>query len=171
MAIRYVRPGDHAAIAEVVSAAFGRDDEARLVERLRADGDVVLEMAAEADGAVAGHILFSRLWADHHGLFAALAPLAVSPGRQRSGLGSALVRAGLATVREYGCHGVLVLGDPVYYGRFGFSADLAANVACPFKGMEAFQALALEDGAFDRPLTVAYPDAFNDAPSGPPSGH
>ena len=159
--IRYARPADHAAIAEVVTAAFGREDEARLVERLRADDDVVLEMVAEAQGAVAGHILFSRLWADHHGLFAALAPLSVRPDSQNTGLGSALVRAGLANVREYGCHGVLVLGDPAYYGRFGFEAAAAADVACPFRGLAAFQGLALEDEAFARPLTVAYPDAFS----------
>ena len=159
--IRYARPADQAAIAEVVAAAFGREDEARLVARLRADDDVVLEMVAEAQGAVAGHILFSRLWADHHGLFAALAPLSVRPDNQNTGLGSALVRAGLANVREYGCHGVLVLGDPAYYGRFGFDAAAAADVACPFRGQAAFQGLALEDEAFARPLTVAYPDAFS----------
>ncbi len=158
--IRYARPADHPAIFDVVAAAFGREDEARLVEQLRADDDVVLEMVAEADGAVAGHILFSRLWADHHGLFAALAPLSVRPDRQNTGLGSALVTSGLTNIREYGCHGVLVLGDPAYYGRFGFDAGLAAEVACPFKGLAAFQALALEEEAFARPLTVAYPNAF-----------
>jgi putative acetyltransferase len=158
--IRYIRAADHAAVAEVVSAAFARDDEARLVERLRAEGDVVLELVAEADGRIEGHVLFSRLWADHHGLFAALAPLAVRPDRQRTGVGSALVRSGLTHVREYGCHGVLVLGDPAYYGRFGFDAALAGDVSSPFRGRPAFQALALEDEAFARPLTVAYPDAF-----------
>jgi putative acetyltransferase len=162
--IRFARATDHAAIAGVIEAAFGREDEARLVSQLRADGDTVLELVAVEDDRVAGHILFSRLWADHHGLFAALAPLAVTPERQRTGLGSALVRAGLDAVREFGCHGVLVLGDPAYYGRFGFAAAHAAAIACPFRGLAAFQALPLEPDAFARPLTAAYPDAFGAAP-------
>jgi putative acetyltransferase len=159
--IRYARESDRPAIAAVVEAAFGQPDEARLVERLRAEGDVLFELVAEADGEVAGHILFSRLWADRLEMFAALAPLAVRPERQRTGLGSALVRAGLESAREFGAHGVLVLGHPAYYPRFGFSAEAAARVAAPYAGQPTFMALALEDGAFDRPLSVAYPDAFN----------
>jgi putative acetyltransferase len=165
--VRHAKPSDHPGIAAVVAAAFGREDEARLVERLRAEGDVVLEQVAVEDDAVVGHILFSRLWADHHGLFTALAPLAVSPGRQRAGLGSELVRAGLANVREFGCHGVLVLGDPAYYGRFGFSADAAREVSAPYRGLAAFQALALEEDAFTGAIRVTYPDAFASAPSDP----
>jgi putative acetyltransferase len=158
--IRYARAADHAAIAEVVALAFGRVDEAELVARLRAAGDVLFELVSVEDGAVTGHILFSRLWADRAEMFAALAPLAVRPGLQGAGVGSALVRAGLENLREFGAHGVLVLGDPAYYGRFGFSADAAAQVSGPFAGLAAFQALTLEAGAFDQPLSVAYPDAF-----------
>lgn len=159
--IRYARAGDHPAIAGVVAAAFGREDEAKLVERLRAEGDVICELVAEEAGDVSGHILFSRLWADRSGLFGALAPLAVKPEGQRAGVGSALVRAGLDSAREFGCLGLLVLGDPAYYGRFGFSAEAAAQVQAPFRGLAAFQALALEPEAFDHPLTVAYPSAFD----------
>jgi putative acetyltransferase len=158
--VRYAKPADHAAIAEVVSAAFGRADEAELVARLRADEDGLFELVAEDDAAIAGHIFFSRLWADRTGLYGALAPLAVRPDRQSQGLGSNLVRTGLECAREFGCHGLLVLGDPTYYGRFGFSADAAVEVIAPFRGMPAFQALALEDGAFSERLTVAYPSAF-----------
>ncbi|HLY79287.1 MAG TPA: N-acetyltransferase, partial [Caulobacteraceae bacterium] len=78
----------------------------------------------------------------------------------KTGLGSALVRAGLESSREFGCHGVLVLGDPAYYGRFGFSAEAARDVSAPFRGLAAFQALALEDRAFEGAISVAYPDAF-----------
>jgi putative acetyltransferase len=159
--IRYARTADHEAIAHVVEAAFGQADEARLVERLRADEDALFELVAEEAGVVVGHIMFSRLWADRYEMFAALAPLAVRPDLQRTGLGSALVRAGLESARDFGAHGVIVLGHPEYYPRFGFSAETAGKIAAPYAGSPSFMALALEDGAFERPLSVAYPDAFS----------
>ena len=165
--IRYAKPVDHAAIDAVLRAAFGRADEGDLVGRLRADEDVMFELVAEEAGEIVGHILLSRLWVDRRELYAALAPLAVHPGRQKGGLGSALVRASLETAREFGCHGVLVLGDPAYYGRFGFSADAAREVSAAYRGLAAFQALALEDDAFASAMSVSYPDAFAGAPSGP----
>lgn len=158
--IRYARATDHAAIAQVVTDAFGGEAEARLVERLRAEGDVLFELVSVTDEAVTGHILFSRLWADRYEMYAALAPLAVRPDLQRTGQGSALVRAGLESARDFGACGVLVLGHPEYYPRFGFSAEAARQVRAPYAGDPAFMALALEPGAFDAPLSVAYPDAF-----------
>lgn len=159
--IRHARAADHPAIAEVIAEAFGRPDEARLVERLRAEGDVLFELVSREGDHIEGHILFSRLWADRAELYAALAPLAVRPSRQRSGVGAALVRAGLEAARDFGAHGVLVLGDPAYYPRFGFAAATAGQVRSPFSGRPAFMALALEPGAFEAPLDVVYPDAFS----------
>ncbi|WP_293903960.1 N-acetyltransferase [Phenylobacterium sp.] len=159
--IRYARPPDHPAIATVNELAFGQPDEARLIERLRADGDVLFELVSEAAGRIDGHILYSRLWADRPALFAALAPLAVHPDRQSAGVGSALVRASLDSAREFGVHGILVLGHPAYYPRFGFAAAAAARVAAPYAGSPSFMALALEDGAFDTPLSASYPQAFS----------
>lgn len=159
--IRHARPADRDAIRQVVAAAFGQPDEADLVERLRADGDVVFELVADEAGAIVGHILFSRLWADRTGLFAALAPVSVTPERQNGGVGGQLIRAGVETCKDFGAEGVLLLGHPAYYPRFGFSAEAAARVRSPFSGSPAFMALALADGAFDEDLTVAYPDAFN----------
>jgi putative acetyltransferase len=158
--IRHAAAGDHAAIDDVLRAAFGRGDEAQLTRRLRADDDVLFELVAVEAGQVVGHILMSRLWADRAALYAALAPLSVAPERQRGGLGAALVNASLEAARDVGCHGVLVLGDPAYYGRFGFSADHAKGVQSPFSGLAAFQALPLEEFAFAKPLTAVYPDAF-----------
>jgi putative acetyltransferase len=165
--IRHARPSDRPAIDSVVQAAFGRADESRLVEQLRTDEDVIFELVAEEAGDLVGHILFSRLWADRAELYAALAPLAVAPERQNSGHGSSLVRAALESGREFGCHGVLVLGDPAYYGRFGFSAEAARAVSAPYRGLAGFQALALGEGAFDGAISVGYPDAFTGAPSEP----
>lgn len=145
----------------MVEAAFGQPDEARLVERLRLEGDVLFELLAENDGRVDGHILFSRLWADSEKLYAALAPLAVHPSRQRTGVGAALVRSSLEQAREFGAHGVIVLGHPGYYARFGFSADATTNIRSVYAGVPAFMALAIERGAFDAPLNVTYPNAFS----------
>jgi len=160
--IRYASPADHAAIDSVTTAAFGGDDEARIIARLRADDDAMFEMVAEADGQIVGHIMFSRLWADRDDLYAALAPLSVAPDLQRTGLGAALVRAGLSGAQQFGAVGVLVLGDPAYYGRFGFAADTARLVEAPYRGLPAFMGLGFVDGAFEGPMTVAYPSAFGD---------
>jgi putative acetyltransferase len=130
------------------------------VERLREDGDVLFELVAEEAGEVVGHILFSRLWSDSVQLFAALAPLAVRPDLQRTGLGGKLVRAGLDSAREFGAHAVLVLGHPAYYPKFGFTAEAATRVKSPYSGSPSFMAIAIESGALDGPLSVVYPDAF-----------
>ena len=71
------------------------------------------------------------------------------------------VRAGLESCKEFGAHGVLVLGHRDYYPRFGFSAETAALVVAPYSGSPSFMAIALEKGAFDAPLSVAYPEAFS----------
>ena len=163
MIVRHARPGDRAAIAQVNLAAFGRPGEGDLVERLRADGEAVVELVAEQDGEVVGHILFSRLWADSPELFVALAPMSVRPGRQRAGVGSALVARGLQTLKDLGAGGVIVVGHPAYYPRFGFTPQAAAAIRAPYSGSPAFMALALSQGALDAPLTIAYPQAFGSA--------
>lgn len=158
--IRHATAADHAAIREVNIAAFGQPDEADLIERLRADGDKVFELVAEEDGAVVGHILYSRLWADSVNLYAALAPMAVRPDRQKDGIGSQLVKASIETAREFGAHAILVLGHPAYYPRFGFTPEAARAVKAPYSGSPAFMALEIEPGALAEPVMVAYPDAF-----------
>jgi putative acetyltransferase len=159
--IRHATPADQAAIRDVVHAAFGQADEADLVERLRAAGDVMFELVEEDGGEIVGHILYSRLWADSINLYAALAPLSVRPDRQRSGVGKRLTAASLETAKEFGVHAVIVLGHPEYYPKFGFSNEATAKVKAPYSGRPTFMALALEDGALDEVLLVAYPDAFN----------
>jgi putative acetyltransferase len=144
--IRAERDGDAAAIRKVTLAAFGRAAEADLVDGLRSDGDVAVSFVAETDGRITGHILFSKL-ASGGGLeLAQLAPLAVDPAGQRRGVGSALVRAGIEACRELGLDGVVVLGHPDYYARFGFSAEAAEGLASPFSGLAAYMTLALKPG-------------------------
>lgn len=158
--IRHANPSDHAGIRQIVAAAFGRADEADLVERLRADGDAIFELV-EIDGkALTGHILFSRMRAESPHLYIAMAPVSVRPDVQRLGAGGRLVRAGLDAAREFGAAAVIVLGHPAYYPKFGFSTDAARNLKCAFSGLPAFMAQAITPGALDAPLTVVYPEAF-----------
>jgi putative acetyltransferase len=140
MNLRDERPEDGAAIARVVAAAFGQDDEARLAAALRASGDAVISLVAEDGGEIVGHVLLSRMTAPFPAL--ALAPVSVAPARQRSGVGSALVREAIARARDEGWGAIFVLGDPAYYRRFGFEAETAAGFSSPYAG-EHFMALTL----------------------------
>ena len=151
-------------IAAVTLAAFERQfgsgkGEAALITALRADGDVVVEMAALEEGEVVGHILFSRMRSIPERSVAALAPVSVRIDRQRIGIGMALIRAGLQTCRARGIQAVLVLGDPNYYERFGFSADLAKPLTCAYAGPH-LQALELEPGALSGVKQIVYAGAF-----------
>ena len=131
--IRDEQPADRAAVHAVVTAAFGRHDEADLVDRLREDGSVVISLVSlNADGIVTGHILMSRMEAPFTAL--GLAPLSVAPDQQRSGIGSLLVRAALQRAKDLGWQAGFVLGGPKYYGRFGFDAALASGFSSPYAG-------------------------------------
>lgn len=130
--IRPAEVGDHRAIRDVLLAAFDGSEEADLVERLRANGDAEIELVAESDSAICGHILFSPMKAPFRAL--ALAPVAVAPARQDAGLGAALILAGLERARDDGWEAVFVVGEPAYYTRFGFNAALAAAFASPYAG-------------------------------------
>jgi putative acetyltransferase len=142
-AIRPETPADAAEIRALLEAAFPTAAEARLVERLHADGDAVLGLVVVEMGRIAGYALFSRLEAPFKAL--ALAPVAVAPGRQRQGLGTHLIREGLARAWAEGWKGAFVLGDYDFYGRFGFEADLAEEFASPYAGPN-FLALSLGGG-------------------------
>lgn len=144
--IRDETPGDAAAIAIVNRLAFGGDVEVRLIDRLRRDGDIVASLVAVVDGAVVGHVLFSRLpiETDEGRLEAvALAPAAVHPDHQKAGIGSALIRRGLDLCTAHGAVAAVVLGHPAYYRRFGFSSELARQLDAPYAGSDAFMAIEL----------------------------
>ncbi|MFM1960020.1 MAG: hypothetical protein RL588_1537 [Pseudomonadota bacterium] len=159
--IRYARAADHPAIGDILDAAFGGPTERRIVERLRADAEAMFELVAVREGEIVGAIMFSRLWADSMNLYSALAPLAVRPDLQGTGIGSALTLRGLDAARHFDAAAVLVLGHPEYYPKFGFSTAATAKVTAPYSGSPAFMGIALMEGALDEPLMVAYPDAFS----------
>jgi len=165
--IREERPEDAEAVHAVLVAAFGREAEARLVERLRASGKIIFALVAEEKGRVLGHMVFSRIAIESGGSevpVLALAPLAVMPAFQRLGIGSALVSAGLERCRVEGHARVLVVGDPLYYGRFGFVLASRFGLKCPFPvPEEAFMAIELEPGAFAQVSgVVRYGHEFED---------
>ena len=147
MSIRAATPRDREAIRLVEEHAFGQQAEAGLVDALVTGGDAVVELVAEEDGQVVGHILFSRLFVRNGAKeFAAvaLAPLAVEPSFHGTGIGGALIREAHIRLKEAGERLAVVLGDPVYYGRFGYSHDRAARFESDYQG-EALQALAWGD--------------------------
>jgi putative acetyltransferase len=141
MLIRRETPDDRAPIFAVHTEAFrprsGPDPgEARLVDELRADGDLIpaLSLVAIRDGELVGHICCSpaKLGEDADAAIG-LGPLGVLPGYQRTGVGSALVHATLAAADALGYGLVVLLGDPGYYSRFGFvlASALAITPAEP----------------------------------------
>ncbi|MEA3041970.1 MAG: putative acetyltransferase, partial [Sphingomonadales bacterium] len=137
--------------------AFGTGAEAELVERLHADAGAAIALVAEVEARIVGHVLFSRMAAPFRAL--GLGPVSVLPPRQRSGIGSALVRAGLVRARQEGWDAVFVLGDPAYYGRFGFTVEAAAPFLCAYSGPH-FMALALGGGMPGVGGEIAYAPAF-----------
>ena len=142
--IRPAEEADRGVIRALVESAFAGPAEADLVEALVADADEVLELVAEIDGQVVGHVLFSRLGVEsaHRSADAvALAPLAVDPAHWRKGVGAALVEEAHRRLRLAGETLSVVLGAPGYYSRFGYTRARAAGFSSNYQG-EALQALA-----------------------------
>jgi putative acetyltransferase len=149
-------------IRSINEAAFGRPDEADLVDSLRTTGVALVSLVAEVDQRIVGHILFSRMSIETTSGSgpAALAPMAVLPGHQRRGIGARLIRHGLDLLTRRGERIVIVLGHPDYYPRFGFSSEKARHLESPFRP-EAFMAMELRSGALDGIRgRVGYPAAF-----------
>ncbi|TVQ51987.1 MAG: N-acetyltransferase [Rhodobacteraceae bacterium] len=162
MIIRLETSTDAAAIRTVTEAAFAGAEhsagtEAAIVEALRGAGVLTLSLVADDEGACIGHAAFSPVAiGGAEGRWFGLGPVSVRADRQRRGVGSALIRIGLERLGAQGAHGCVVLGDPVYYCRFGFVADPAIRL----EGVppQHLQRLALT-GAAPQGL-VAYHAAF-----------
>jgi putative acetyltransferase len=161
LSIRAATPRDRDSIRKVEERAFGQAGEAGLVDALVAAGDAVVELVAEDEGQIVGHVLFSRVLVKDGGKeFAgvALAPLAVEPSFHRSGIGGALIREGHVRLKEAGETLSVVLGDPAYYGRFGYSHERAAGFESEYQ-CDALQALAW--GEAPETGGLVYPSAFS----------
>jgi putative acetyltransferase len=149
--IRRETESDRQAVFEVVAAAFEGEDVAGLVDALRDSGNALLSLVAEQDGEVVGHIMFSPMTINSdESSFACvcLSPLGVLPAHQRRGIGSRLVEAGLAELRQSGHGAVFVQGHPAYYPRFGFRPAREFDVHHG-EDRDAFMIIELYPGALD----------------------
>ena len=165
--IRDAIPGDADAIGNVVTAAFGQNHEACLVDRIRANDEALIELVATEPrptgrGEVVGHALVSpiRLDTRQRDRFAGIAPLSVRPDRQGQGIGSELMRAVIDRCSAQNFEAIFLLGDPSYYARFGF---VQSHIGNDYGATEAFMHLEIEPGILAGiEDTAHYVDAFDD---------
>jgi len=146
--IRPETESDSGTIHRVHAAAFETDAEARLVDALRENSKLIVSLAAELDGEIAGHIAFSPVTvndADVGGI--GLAPVAVLPAHQREGIGGALIRAGIDECDRLGYGFIVLLGHPEYYPRFGFKKASDYKLDNEYGADDAFMAYEIKKGS------------------------
>jgi putative acetyltransferase len=171
LAIRPERPEDHDAIAQVVEAAFRSPVEARLVDAIRASPYYLpeLSLVATVGDRVVGHVMVSQTTirdGEDERLIAMLSPLAVAPGHQGEGIGSALVRAAVAETDARGEPVLILEGSPAFYGRLGFEHALPLGIHIDLPSWappEAAQVLRLTKYDPSVRGLVVYPPAFDEA--------
>ncbi|MDF2192800.1 N-acetyltransferase [Paraflavitalea sp. CAU 1676] len=167
--IRQEEPADIPAVYAMNSEAFGQDKEAKLVDALRKNDAVFvpgLSLVATADGAIVGHILFTKIkivdQGGHEFESLALAPMAVSKAFQKHGIGRQLIGQGLIVAKELGFTSVIVLGHEYYYPRFGFLPSSKWHIYPPFQvPANVYMAIELVEGGLQHVTgTVQYPAEF-----------
>lgn len=159
--VRTFEPADTNAVRDLLAAAFAGDVEARLVSQLRADGDALLELVAVQGDELVGHVCFSKLLSPED--YVALAPVAVRPEMQRGGIGSALIRRGIEDIERSGFNGIVLLGEPAYYQRFGFRVDAAAPLDSDYPKAYLQALLFRKAGPFVSGTPLTYAAAFGAA--------
>lgn len=145
--VRDETKADHAGIDAVLSNAFPGSGEANLVARLRENDHLAISLVAVEGGDIVGHIAFSPVTiGDEPTSGFGLAPVAVVSSRQGSGIGSRLIDAGLDACRRANGSFVVVLGEPAYYHRFGFTKASDFGLLNEYGVDEPFMALELSEG-------------------------
>ena len=145
--IRGEQPHDREAVREVNIQAFGQAQEANIVDRLRQSCSELVSLVAVERDNVVGHVLFSPVTIESkdtviYGM--GLAPIAVLPAYQRQGIGSQLVRVGIAKLKDRHSPFIVVLGHADYYPRFGFERASSYGIRCEWDVPdEAFMILVL----------------------------
>jgi putative acetyltransferase len=163
MQIRNETAADVSAIEAVTIAAFlnaphSGHTEHFIVSALRKAGKLTLSLVADAKGAIVGHVAVSPVSiSDGSARWFGLGPISVTPEQQGRGVGSRLMREALRILREQGAAGCVLLGEPEFYGRFGFRAD--PTLILPDVPAEYFQAISFDSS---RPHgVVSYHGAFD----------
>lgn len=127
--IRFEKDGDEQAIHRLTVRAFepmsfSDGTEAAIIDQLRKDGDLTVSLVAVERNQIVGHIAFSPVTiGGRHGGWYGLGPVSVRPDLQKKGIGSKLIREGLAQLKDRGAAGCALIGSPEYYSRFGFKSD------------------------------------------------
>lgn len=148
--IRESKPEEFSVIESLYQDAFPEEDLLPLVKDLLESDAEVFSLVGSLSSSVTGHVMFTICEItgrdEKVGL---LGPLAVASEWQRQGIGSALVRAGLKRLEKACVHHVCVLGDPAYYGRFGFipGAQIAPPYPLPPEWRDAWQSISLGSAA------------------------
>jgi putative acetyltransferase len=161
--VRAGAPEDRQAIEALYPLVFPDEDLLPLVRQLLDMPDATVSLVAVAGDNVIGHVLFTRCDLDGRKV-ALLGPLGIDPVRQRKGLGAALVRAGHDRLRDAACEHVFVLGDPAYYGRFGFRSEPGVATPCPIpdEWRAAWQSLDLAGHGRAPRGRLAVPEPWRD---------
>ena len=164
--IRDEKAEDRSAVRTVNELAFGQPGEANLVEALHRHGAAVVALVAESANHIVGHILFSPVQVElsQDTRLLGLAPMAVLPSHQRQAIGSRLVEEGLKRCSALGWDGVVVLGHPEYYPRFGFVPAATFGLRCEYDvSSEVFMARELPGHTLSGAKgLVRYPHAFGE---------
>jgi len=158
--VRNESPSDAAIVYDVIRAAFGREDEARLVQTLHKNGNSAVAVMGVLDDKVVAHCVLAKLVSPKDCL--GLGPVSVLPEYQNQGIGKRIIGKTLRQAQASGWNGVFVLGDPDYYERFGFSYEMASTFPAPFP-REYFMAKELRpDSLRGRCEPVEYPPAYHE---------
>lgn len=163
--IRESEPADAASIMALYPRAFPDEDLRPVVKALLEDGAAAISLVGVIGTALAGHVIFTFCGVDDGEKNAALlAPLAVDPSVQRQGAGGALVRHGLKMLEERGVADVFVLGDPAYYGRFGFAPEtaIAPPYPMPAQWLDAWQSIRASNASTTQHGKLAVPPPWRD---------
>lgn len=161
--VRIALQGDKPAIQDLNERAFGRLDEGRIITQLENDGAAILQIVAEMEGQIVGHLMFYHIGVLGRLGAIGLGPMCVDPWVQREGVGSGMVSAGLTHLKNNHASIVFVVGHPEYYPRFGFSEEATADFQGPWKGPH-FMAIRLRYGP---PMSgkLIFPQAFGVEPA------
>jgi putative acetyltransferase len=155
--VRAAGPKDFLAVSILLNTSFEGSSEAALVKELRDQDALALELVAVQRSTVVGHIAFPRLESPE--TWIALAPVSVRWDRRARGIGSRLVLEGLDRLRRDHVPAVVVLGDPEFYHRFGFSVEAACNLKTPYPSQN-FMLYPLADHTAGSKHEIVYPRAF-----------